>query len=517
MDPSQLAAFAAHFQPPPPPQPPLSTVSSTFLHPSPAAYSSQPLPSHPSYTEMITAAILWENSQGKVSGSSKQAIAKYIDRVYSNLPPSHSSLLTHHLKRLKNSGQLVMLKNSYQLPSFIPPDTSVIVGSDLSQQQQQPYVAAPSEPDLTQQQQQQPYVAAPSEPDQLSTPKRKPGRPPKRKQPEEEVRVQEEVRVEEVASEKRRRGRPAKGEKREEVVVPFVPPVSEVVPENVSNGKRRGRPPKKQKVVEEVAEQGVFQVEVEEAVVVNGVAEEVKRRPGRPAKVKAVRGRGRPKKIEVKPTRDVGMVSVGEKRRGRKPKGSVPAAVAAVRNGGGKRRGRKPKGSVPAAVSVVKKLSSGKPRGRPKRNSVLVKHTPEPTQGLAEKELLKKLEDMQSKIRDAVGVLRHYVADQSAPDALSALQQLEELSTMDVTSSPTLTAPPGAPAPIDETVPPPVTSAPIVNEPTMMTFTATSEMGMPLSFSMNVPSMTVTEPFHAPSHTENHEPINWGAPSEAET
>jgi hypothetical protein len=50
------------------------------------------------------------------NGSSKIAIAKYIERVYSGLPPTHSALLTHHLKRLKSSGLLVMVKKSYKLP-----------------------------------------------------------------------------------------------------------------------------------------------------------------------------------------------------------------------------------------------------------------------------------------------------------------------------------------------------------------------------------------------------------------
>ena len=51
------------------------------------------------------------------NGSSKRAIAKYIDQVYrEHLPSTHSALLTHHLKRLKNNGLLVMVKNSYMLP-----------------------------------------------------------------------------------------------------------------------------------------------------------------------------------------------------------------------------------------------------------------------------------------------------------------------------------------------------------------------------------------------------------------
>lgn len=50
------------------------------------------------------------------NGSSKRAIAKYIEQAYSDLPPTHSALLTHHLKRLKNNGSLVMVKKSYKLP-----------------------------------------------------------------------------------------------------------------------------------------------------------------------------------------------------------------------------------------------------------------------------------------------------------------------------------------------------------------------------------------------------------------
>lgn len=49
-------------------------------------------------------------------GSSKRAIAKYIEGAYTGLPPTHSALLTHNLKRLKDAGLLVMVKKSYMLP-----------------------------------------------------------------------------------------------------------------------------------------------------------------------------------------------------------------------------------------------------------------------------------------------------------------------------------------------------------------------------------------------------------------
>ncbi|CAH9143953.1 unnamed protein product [Cuscuta epithymum] len=65
---------------------------------------------------MITTAVA---TLKETNGSSRQAIARYIDRFYSDLPHTHSSLLSHHLKRLKNTGQLVMVKHSYKLPGSL--------------------------------------------------------------------------------------------------------------------------------------------------------------------------------------------------------------------------------------------------------------------------------------------------------------------------------------------------------------------------------------------------------------
>ncbi|KAG5063766.1 hypothetical protein JHK85_004949 [Glycine max] len=53
-------------------------------------------------------------------GSSKRAIAKYIEQVYTQLPPNHSNLLTQHLTHLKSRGLLQMVKNSYGLPRSVP-------------------------------------------------------------------------------------------------------------------------------------------------------------------------------------------------------------------------------------------------------------------------------------------------------------------------------------------------------------------------------------------------------------
>ncbi|KAL2477241.1 histone H1-like [Forsythia ovata] len=56
---------------------------------------------------MITVAIAGLKEK---NGSSRRAIAKYMETQYTNLPP------THNLKRLKNNGQIVMVKHSYKLP-----------------------------------------------------------------------------------------------------------------------------------------------------------------------------------------------------------------------------------------------------------------------------------------------------------------------------------------------------------------------------------------------------------------
>ncbi|KAI6683497.1 hypothetical protein NL676_029410 [Syzygium grande] len=72
-----------------------------------------PAHSQPPYAEMIYAAI---GALKERDGSSKRAIAKFIEKTYADLPTTHPALLTHHLKRLKNSGHLVMVKKSYKLP-----------------------------------------------------------------------------------------------------------------------------------------------------------------------------------------------------------------------------------------------------------------------------------------------------------------------------------------------------------------------------------------------------------------
>nr|AAA32718.1 DNA-binding protein [Avena sativa] len=64
----------------------------------------------PPYPEMILEAI--ESLNDKV-GSNKSAISKYIEGKYGDMPPTHGSLLTAHLARMKETGELLFLKNNY--------------------------------------------------------------------------------------------------------------------------------------------------------------------------------------------------------------------------------------------------------------------------------------------------------------------------------------------------------------------------------------------------------------------
>ncbi|WOL13764.1 HMG-Y-related protein A [Canna indica] len=76
-------------------------------------------PSHPPYPEMIMAAIA---ELGEKDGSSRSAIAKYIAATYQDLPESHASLLTAHLASMKESGELLFIKNNYLRPGpDVPP------------------------------------------------------------------------------------------------------------------------------------------------------------------------------------------------------------------------------------------------------------------------------------------------------------------------------------------------------------------------------------------------------------
>ncbi|KAJ9172975.1 hypothetical protein P3X46_016159 [Hevea brasiliensis] len=60
---------------------------------------------------MIFAAIVALNEK---NGSNKTSISKYIASKYGNLPTAHTTLLSHHLNRMKGTGELVFWKNNYK-------------------------------------------------------------------------------------------------------------------------------------------------------------------------------------------------------------------------------------------------------------------------------------------------------------------------------------------------------------------------------------------------------------------
>ncbi|KAL6001471.1 hypothetical protein ACLOJK_007209 [Asimina triloba] len=75
-------------------------------------------PSLNQYPEMIMAAITALDDK---NGSNKSAIMKYIESSYNNLPTGYSALVAHHLAKMKESGELVLIKNNYMRPSDAPP------------------------------------------------------------------------------------------------------------------------------------------------------------------------------------------------------------------------------------------------------------------------------------------------------------------------------------------------------------------------------------------------------------
>ncbi|XP_021756224.1 uncharacterized protein LOC110721398 [Chenopodium quinoa] len=512
--------------------PPLFAVNSADAQPSavanPTPTQPQLPPTHPSYAEMITAAIMWDSSQGKAEGSSKRAIAKYIDRVYTNLPPTHSALLTHHLKRLKNSGQLVMIKNSYQLPVVAAAAAAASGAAAVPLRSAPPSQLNPQPQDST-------------------TPKKRPGRPPKAKplghpspgsvgpSPAPAAGVGNGP-----STGKRPRGRPPRQQQQQQPAVaevPFVQPVYDAPQPEVglNNGhsvkRRPGRPFKNKP-----AQQPIYQAQAEfqpakqelSIVPVNGTVSGVpKKRPGRPPKAKGAaapgiaapgiaavgsgtgKPRGRPKRSALAPVAK----PVGKRPRGRPPRQAGVAPGSGV--AGGKRRGRPPRGSVPSvAPPKPARKYTGKPRGRPRKNASPVgKQTSE--QVAANKELMKKVENMQATIKDAVVVLRPFVPNEDGADALAALQQLEHLSTMSLTGSPSPTPeePPMTTTFVNSTVQvQPGTSVPETEN------IAVSTMVPPVvPFSIAEPTMNETAPLYGqPPTIEAQQPVSWIPSSEAQ-
>ncbi|XP_031094664.1 HMG-Y-related protein A-like [Ipomoea triloba] len=69
-------------------------------------------PSLPEYPEMILEAL---DALKQKEGANKSAISKYIESKYGG-SDAHSKLLTFHLERMKQSGDLIFVKNNYIKP-----------------------------------------------------------------------------------------------------------------------------------------------------------------------------------------------------------------------------------------------------------------------------------------------------------------------------------------------------------------------------------------------------------------
>ncbi|GKV35393.1 hypothetical protein SLEP1_g43664 [Rubroshorea leprosula] len=67
----------------------------------------------PDYSQLIMEAI---DALNEPNGSSKSAISKHIESAHADLPAIHSMRLTQHLNKMKQSGQLVLVKNNYMKP-----------------------------------------------------------------------------------------------------------------------------------------------------------------------------------------------------------------------------------------------------------------------------------------------------------------------------------------------------------------------------------------------------------------
>ncbi|XP_073056392.1 uncharacterized protein [Primulina eburnea] len=397
---------------------------------------------HPPYAEIIKDAIASLNER---NGSSKRAIAKYIKTHHTNLPPTHASLLASHLKRLRDDGLILMVKNSYKLAGSAPPPPVSVNGADSSGK------------------------------------KKRPGRPPKNKSVQDALPVFGEQSLPEnpvpdITSQQQNAATGPLGS-----VNVATGPVGGPVVGGTPRG--RGRPPK----------QGGVKRGRGRPKINGGLQVSVGRSRGRPKKNAASpvmagtsRGRGRPPQVAnaegkvadvdggtVGSTAVVvgtggasivaggGVSLVAGKRRGRpptsgsevkKPRKVTTGGASIVAGGGlsqvaGKRRGRPPKeagsevktpNKVAAEEPKKPRKLSGKPLGRPKKTaSTSGSQTPVNPQQIACLDPNGKLQYFQSRIKHTVNIIRPHLNSETT---LTALQELETLAEMDVNT--TLNIPP---------------------------------------------------------------------------
>ncbi|CAH2053423.1 unnamed protein product [Thlaspi arvense] len=248
----------------------------------------------PPYPQMIRAAIADLNEP---DGSSKIAISRHIERSLYTLPANHGSVLSHHLKVMKKSGALVMVRKSYKLASG-GPDAPRSVITPVQASASQPQKRGRGRPPKPKPQAQPQPITVQSNGQSVTRPtgevtesgKRRPGRP--RKDGSAPI-----VQAAAMAGIMKRRGRPpgrrAAGRQRKPKSVSAT---ASVFPSYDANGARRAGRPRSAESSGTVAAAPAGG----EAV---AVAPGMKRGRGRPPKIGGVmnriiakpsRGRGRP-------------------------------------------------------------------------------------------------------------------------------------------------------------------------------------------------------------------------------
>ncbi|KAK4596766.1 hypothetical protein RGQ29_014699 [Quercus rubra] len=172
--------------------------------PPPLQTQSLPPSTLPLYPEMIMTAVEALNNE-----ANKSAISKHIETAYPNIPATHSTLLSHHLNKMKQSGQLVLVKNNYMKPD---PNAPPKRGRGRP-----------------------PKPKAPMSPGAVASPPRPRGRPPKPRDPF--APVPSPTKKAASSGSGRPRGRPPKKAKTAASSAPAVAPTG-------GSPRGRGRPPK---------------------------------------------------------------------------------------------------------------------------------------------------------------------------------------------------------------------------------------------------------------------------------
>ncbi|KAI3724321.1 hypothetical protein L2E82_36093 [Cichorium intybus] len=383
--------------------PPMTAhLADHVVEPPPALPTNHP---HPPYPEMIIQAIAALKDR---DGSSKQAISKYIEKVYTNLPPTHSVLLTHHLKNLRNQGQLIMVKYSYMLAprsgQFQPPTSTGYPSTfDFTETEDTPDVNAPT-------------TGLNLENSISGSSKRKPGRPPKNRS-DSGLGVQGQM----------------------QAVQPYnaeAPPLyqpqfqydvgaGQDLSVNYASGSDfQGNPTAGSEPLFASLGLGDDGVAVPPPQPTENSA--VKKGRGRPPKVK--RGRGRPRRIGVGPVTVPLSGNVLAPRR--RPKRAGRLNVGVGENGLGSRRSGRP------YVSRFGRLT-GRPMVKPSKvgpgTAVIVT---DPRQLVVYQELKTKYELLQSKVKELANVVKPCIDPNYGTVALQALQELEALAGAETTNGP---------------------------------------------------------------------------------